>query len=237
VSVPSPTPPALDDDLGTGSGRLGALLADRRVWIGGGVAAAALILGLLFTGGDEPNPAAAAAEPTPEAAAEPEPEPPAEPDTEPESATATDSDSDSEPEAAPEAAAEPEAGSDSEPGPPGKSVRRAARGPSVSPVAGKLRVKGRLPGKVVLKGLAAREAQLERCYAAALKRKPRMHGRLVYGFTVKRNGQTAAVRKLRGSISDQPLARCVGRVLADLRYPRPKGGTARVTVPLAFEKR
>jgi tetratricopeptide (TPR) repeat protein len=76
--------------------------------------------------------------------------------------------------------------------------------------------------------------KIERCYAQALKDKPRTKGRLTFGWTVRTNGKAASVKQLGGSIKDGELGRCTAQAITATRFPKPRKQSAQIKLPLEY---
>jgi tetratricopeptide (TPR) repeat protein len=75
---------------------------------------------------------------------------------------------------------------------------------------------------------------IDRCYAHARERLPKLRGRLVYAWTIDASGSTRLIKHVRGTIRDRQMQRCVGAALRAARFGNPLGRPVRVTAPLIF---
>ena len=87
----------------------------------------------------------------------------------------------------------------------------------------------------LLAALDQLQPTLGECYDKALRRRPNLDGYMVFALRVSKN-QQRIIPGPRGNLRDRRLARCIGRMLEDASLPRPKRGTARLTVPLYFKQ-
>lgn len=94
---------------------------------------------------------------------------------------------------------------------------------------------GRMNRKKAIGILESSTQPMKECYAAARERKPRLKGRLTFVFTVKRNGRVTRVKKVRGTIKDFNMTKCMIDVIGNLRFRKPKRRAARVQVPIVFK--
>jgi hypothetical protein len=139
--------------------------------------------------------------------------------------------------AAPVAAAAVEPAPSAEPMPAAAPVPPVvASEPDVRPLFDLATVKG---GKLTDKQLASvvgkAESKLERCYDAALEKKPRTEGRLTLGWTVAKSGRALGVRKLSGTIKDKALDLCTVQAIKALRFPKPRRAV-QVKLPLEYSR-
>jgi outer membrane biosynthesis protein TonB len=103
------------------------------------------------------------------------------------------------------------------------------------------------PGKahVVGGGLTAQQIALvledylptiEHCYADALAQKSHLQGRVVFGWTIEKNGHPSRVRTLSGTLKDDELQQCSAEAIKKARFPKPKKKTSEITWPLDYKK-
>lgn len=113
-----------------------------------------------------------------------------------------------------------------------KSARARA---SVTPVRRLARSSGgKLKRSELLEAINRSVPGIERCYRRALKRKPRLAGRMTFSLRVKPNGRVVAVKRSRGTIRDKAIARCAISAIRRTRFPRPRKKVARVSFPMRF---
>jgi tetratricopeptide (TPR) repeat protein len=142
--------------------------------------------------------------------------------------------------AAAEAASAPEAktipehpASDEEP--PEASSKSAATTPEVHALLELATLRGgKLNDAQLSAAIDKATPKIERCYAQALKDKPRTKGRLTFGWTVRTNGKAASVKQLGGSIKDGELGRCTVQAITATRFPKPHKQSAQIKLPLEY---
>ncbi len=122
----------------------------------------------------------------------------------------------------------------------GKAAKRAKRkrpGPSVSMVAKLVKYRGgKLDKGRFRKAVQGALPKMKKCYVRTLKRKPRLRGRITFTWSVNKRGRPFSVKRVRGTIKDKPLTRCVSQAIRATRYPKPRRRAAKVWVPFAFRK-
>lgn len=207
-------------------------------WILAGVA----MIGLAVPGGlwvvDRLQPAAAPAVPAaapvaapvappapvavPAAAVAPQPEQPAVVDEAPDAGANP---------MAPEA--EPEAESEAEPAAEPEPTKRTDILVHVAMEHSRLRG-GKLAKEGVEKPLLAILGELEACYDEAISRRPKLRGRLVLQWNVRRNGAVSGLRKVRSSLQDARMHRCVQDAVKSVTFAKPRRKPAKVRVPIDF---
>ena len=97
-------------------------------------------------------------------------------------------------------------------------------------------IQGSIDRQLIVRVIRRRLGRLRACYSAALKRNPRLHGRVVLEFVIGPRGTVLAAKvKMSRSIQDQPLARCLVLEMRRWRFPGPQGGgTVTISYPLVF---
>lgn len=95
---------------------------------------------------------------------------------------------------------------------------------------------GALKAPQLAAALAKAEPKLLACYERALEAKPRMHGRVIYGFQVRPNGRTSKARRAGGGLRDPVLIKCSLHVLSRLRMPKPRRRAAQVKLPVTYSR-
>ncbi len=78
--------------------------------------------------------------------------------------------------------------------------------------------------------------QMERCYQKARKARPKLQGRVVLAWTIKKNGRAIRARRAGGTIKNAVFGRCLAAAIAGLHFPKPRGKAARVTLPFVFRR-
>jgi len=178
-----------------------------------------------------PPPAAplpVAAEPTPEPAAAPEPAADPKPTPTPDAGTgARPEASPTEPEAAAEQ--EPEAATEQEP----PASKRTDIDVHIAMEHSRLRG-GKLDREALERSLSSIRGELEACYDEAIGRRPRLRGRLVMQWNVRRNGKVSGLRKVRSSLQDARLHRCAKTTIQGVTFDKPRRKPAKVRMPFDF---
>jgi tetratricopeptide (TPR) repeat protein len=120
---------------------------------------------------------------------------------------------------------------------PKKTIKNAAAGVNVKlAVDGASYKGGKIDKKQVLKALEEKMPEFERCYSKALKKTPQLKGRLVYSWTVKKNGKVGSVQKLRSTIADANMNKCAMATIRKIAYPKPKNQVAKVQMAWVFSR-
>ena len=79
-------------------------------------------------------------------------------------------------------------------------------------------------------------ADFNSCYEAERQRNPKAAGKVLFAFTVLRNGHTSEVRLLASTIESPLLEGClVGKMEAWQFPPNPKGQDIKVRYPFSFQ--
>jgi tetratricopeptide (TPR) repeat protein len=142
--------------------------------------------------------------------------------------------------AAPDTAIAPEATSGpahpaSDEEPPEAASKSAAASPEVHALLELATLRGgKLNDAQLSAAIDKATPKIERCYAQALKDKPRTKGRLTFGWTVRTNGKAASVKQLGGSIKDGELGRCTVQAITATRFPKPHKQSAQIKLPLEY---
>ena len=93
---------------------------------------------------------------------------------------------------------------------------------------------GALPKDEVEKPLLAILGELEACYDEALGRRPKLRGRLVMQWNVRRDGKVSGLHKVRSSLQDAKMHRCAQDAIAAVTFAKPRRKPASVRVPIDF---
>jgi len=83
--------------------------------------------------------------------------------------------------------------------------------------------------------IRSQQPTVARCYAAALKRNPRLQGQMVVSFRVTEGGDFSEVAVLQSQVADRRLQQCVARGTDTLTLGRSIDRPVLVTYPLAFK--
>jgi TonB family protein len=73
------------------------------------------------------------------------------------------------------------------------------------------------------------------CYQRALKRNPKLSGKIVIRLSINTMGATTRVTIESDSIGDPQVTSCIQSYASRWRFPPPEGGTAEVSVPFVFQ--
>ena len=73
------------------------------------------------------------------------------------------------------------------------------------------------------------------CYQRALKRNPKLSGKIVIRLSINTMGATTRVTIESDSIGDPQVTSCIQSYAQRWRFPPPEGGTAEVSVPFVFQ--
>lgn len=73
------------------------------------------------------------------------------------------------------------------------------------------------------------------CYQRALKRNPKLSGKVVVRLSINTMGATTNVTIESDSLGDDQVASCIKSYAQRWRFPPPEGGTAEVSVPFVFQ--
>jgi TonB family protein len=73
------------------------------------------------------------------------------------------------------------------------------------------------------------------CYQRALKRNPKLSGKIVVRLSINTMGATTRVTIESDSIGDPQVTSCIQGYAQRWRFPPPEGGTAEVSVPFVFQ--
>ena len=96
-------------------------------------------------------------------------------------------------------------------------------------------VSGRLVPEVVVRIIHLNRARFRFCYSEALRRSPRLSGRIAIHFVILRSGAVSRVSVADGStIDDADFRACLVDSFGKLSFPQPEGGEVVVTYPMFF---
>lgn len=108
---------------------------------------------------------------------------------------------------------------------------RPWKGPRPKVRPGALQVSGRLPPAVIQGVLATREDEVRLCYMDALRRTPRVEGRVSIRLVIGSDGAASNLGNGGSDLPDAAAVACVVAALDGLEFPRPAGGIVTVTAP------
>ena len=72
------------------------------------------------------------------------------------------------------------------------------------------------------------------CYQAALKRDPYVYGEVLVRLELGDDGALKAAEAVMDTVGDNELVSCVERLVASLRYPRPRSALEAIRYPFLF---
>ena len=99
-------------------------------------------------------------------------------------------------------------------------------------------VSGRLVPEVVVRIIHLNRARFRFCYSQALRRAPRLSGRIAIHFVIARSGEVKQPAVADGStIDDTDFRACLVDSFGKLQFPQPEGGEVGVTYPMFFTAR
>jgi len=118
-----------------------------------------------------------------------------------------------------------------------KAAAQTAVAPEVHALFDQVSVRGgKLNDQQLSAAIDKATPKLERCYAEALKDKPKTKGKLTFGWTVRTNGKATSVKELSGSIKDHELSRCTAQVIEGTHFPKPHKQAAQIKLPLEYRR-
>lgn len=82
--------------------------------------------------------------------------------------------------------------------------------------------------------VTANAPMITACYEDALKRNPRLAGKVSMRWWVLLDGSVARVSVLGFSLEDEPTIRCMCDVIAEWKFPEPNGGMCEIRYPFRF---
>jgi TonB family protein len=96
-------------------------------------------------------------------------------------------------------------------------------------------VSGRLVPEVVVRIIHLNRGRFRFCYSNALRKSPRLSGRIAIHFTISRTGEVVGASVVNGStIDDTDFRACLVDAFGKLSFPQPEGGLVDVTYPMFF---
>lgn len=115
-------------------------------------------------------------------------------------------------------------------GRPGQ-VRGRVRG-----LVAQAKIQGSLSQSQVLDVINRHQHKIQACYEQALVAQPQLSGRVTFSWVIQTNGAVSNVRLSNSTLGSPSAARCMTRVVRQMRFPKPKGGPVPVTFPFAFQQ-
>lgn len=96
-------------------------------------------------------------------------------------------------------------------------------------------VDGELDPGIVAKEVRSRLGAVKACYERALKRNPRLSGKIVLHWTITAAGTVTAVETETDTMGDNEVTGCIRSLIARWRFPAPSGGSVEVSFPFVFQ--
>jgi TonB family protein len=96
-------------------------------------------------------------------------------------------------------------------------------------------VDGPLDPSLVAKEVRARIGVIKACYERALRRSPKLSGRVKVRWTITTAGTVSDVEIEGDSMGDAEVASCMKGLVRRWRFPAPSGGSVDVVYPFIFE--
>ena len=95
-------------------------------------------------------------------------------------------------------------------------------------------VDGSLEPGVISKEVRKRLGAVLSCYERALKRRPKLSGKIVVSFTIGSTGSVTDAEMASDTLGDAEVSSCVIANVKRWRFPAPDGGSVTVEYPLIF---
>ena len=99
---------------------------------------------------------------------------------------------------------------------------------------GSVTVNGRLPPEVIQRIVRQNFGRIRLCYEDALKKKPKLAGRVATKFVIERDGSVSMSQDDSSDLPDGRAVACVVASFGKLSFPQPEGGKVTVVYPLVF---
>jgi len=96
-------------------------------------------------------------------------------------------------------------------------------------------VDGDLSPNKVQKAMKKYLSGVKDCYERALKRNPKLSGKIVIGFEILENGKVAEFEFPTDNVKSDEVRKCIKKRSRMWRFPKPEGGSVYVEFPLVFE--
>lgn len=95
-------------------------------------------------------------------------------------------------------------------------------------------VDGSLDPKQISAAIKRRLAGIKNCYEQALKRNPKLAGKIVIAFVIDENGKVSEASVDSDSMGDSGVAKCIISLIRRVRFPKPDDGTVEASFPFVF---
>ncbi|GAB4291420.1 MAG: hypothetical protein Kow0090_04920 [Myxococcota bacterium] len=99
---------------------------------------------------------------------------------------------------------------------------------------GPIDVDGSLSPQQIARVVKSRLSAVQNCYETALKRNPKLQGKIVIAFTIAKDGRVKGADVESSTISDPSVASCIISRLRHWRFPAPDGGEVTASYPFIF---
>jgi hypothetical protein len=116
----------------------------------------------------------------------------------------------------------------------GKAKRKGRVRGRVTKMSSGAKVGGSLSKADVLRVINAHIHAIQACYERALMSKPGLSGRIAFDWSVNKAGKVTGVRVRSSTIGSPKVASCISKQIKRWKFPRPKGGAAKITFPFLF---
>lgn len=94
---------------------------------------------------------------------------------------------------------------------------------------------GSIGYKKVAATINRRKGSIFRCYETILKNDPSAEGTVEFSLTIAADGRLVGLSVESDEVGSSSLLRCLSTVLKNTRFPKPKGGFAKISYPLSFK--
>ncbi|MBN2360373.1 MAG: AgmX/PglI C-terminal domain-containing protein [Deltaproteobacteria bacterium] len=95
-------------------------------------------------------------------------------------------------------------------------------------------VDGNLDPKQITAAIKSRLSGIKQCYEQALKRNPKLAGKIIATFVIDENGRVTETRIDSDSLGDSSVASCIIGIIKRVRFPKPDSGTVQASFPFVF---
>jgi Ca-activated chloride channel family protein len=116
----------------------------------------------------------------------------------------------------------------------GCEAQRGTLSPAASLTAGEVSVKGALPPDVVTRIIRQNFGRFRMCYETALRKDPKLAGRVTARLTIDSRGATSKVEEASADLPDPQAVKCVLSAFEGLVFPQPEQGSVTVEYPISF---
>ncbi|MCP4676368.1 MAG: AgmX/PglI C-terminal domain-containing protein [Deltaproteobacteria bacterium] len=115
-----------------------------------------------------------------------------------------------------------------------KSKKKGKIRGKVTKMSSGARVGGSLSKADVSRVVNSHLHAVQACYEKALLNNPTLKGRISFDWTVSKTGKVKGVRVRSSTIGSPQVASCISKRIKRWKFPRPKGGDAKITYPFIF---